>query len=149
MTLIMKKWQWGSLLSRNFNDEDQTGFLEITPDAGKPFRRESFTDIDNLIRGSIIVDLDTYIEFKSWYRNTIKQGTISFTFFDCRTNTERIARILGKPLYRQISNKWNISIKLSLEQTIIYKDYFLLTEGGEYLLTEGGDKIITTKKLIV
>lgn len=149
MTILYEKWNWGDLLSNNFRDEDQNGFLEVSPDAGKPFRRETFTDIDNILSGSIILDLDDYIRFKSWYRNTLKQGSISFTFYDCRTETERMAKFLDKPLYRQVSNLWNISVKLSLEQTSILEDLNLLTEGGDEILTEGGDTIIATKELIV
>ncbi|PNX49890.1 MAG: hypothetical protein BV457_00185 [Thermoplasmata archaeon M9B1D] len=149
MTEILEKWRWGDLLSNSFQDEDQNGFIEVSPDAGQPFRRETFTDIDNIIKGYIIVSLEDYLDFKSWYRNTIKQGTIPFTFYDCRIEVDRTARFLDKPLYRQVSNYYQIEVKLSLEQTKIYVDYSLLTEGGEYLLTEGGENLVATKELIV
>lgn len=149
MTEILEKWRWGDLISRGFQDEDQNGFIEVSPDAGEPFRRETFTDIDNIIKGSIVVPLEDYLDFKSWYRNSVKQGTLPFTFYDCRVEADRTARFLEKPLYRQNSNYWTIEVKLSLEQTKLYVDYYLLTEGGDYLLTEGGDRIVATKELIV
>ena len=145
----MAEWTWGDLLISNFSDEEQTGFIEVNADAGLPYRREIFTDIQNIVSGTITLDKNDYLSFKDWYRNTIKQGTIPFDFYDCRIGQIRTARFNGKPSYVTNNIYYNISVTLSLEQVNAYIDWFLLTESGDYILTEDNNNILASTEITV
>lgn len=118
----MELWRFGEILSNGFKNELQEGFIELTPDAGSPFRRVVFTDTQDLIQGTFNVSRFQYIDFMGWYRNTIKQGTIEFEYYDCRVDANRVARVIGKPTYTTISDRFNISITLSLEPYTTIQD---------------------------
>ena len=52
----MKEWKWGQIKLSGFQNEFQEGHIEITPDAGIPFRRQRFTDIQDIVQGSFTLD---------------------------------------------------------------------------------------------
>lgn len=145
----MAEWTWGNFLISNFSDEEQTGFIEVNADAGLPYRREIFTDIQNIVSGTITLDKNDYLSFKDWYRNTIKQGTIPFDFYDCRIGQTRTARFNGKPSYVTNNIYYNVSVTLSLEQVNAYIDWSLLTESGDYILTEDNKNILVSTEITV
>lgn len=138
----MEKWEFGQLLSNGFSNETQQGFEELTPDAGIPFRRESFTDVYDIVRGGIILTRNDYLYFMDWYRNTVRQGTLPFTYYDCRVEKDRVARIVGKPTFSAISNRFSVSITISLEPTRFGVDSLLITESEDaYITTDSGDLV--------
>ena len=145
----MAEWTWGDFLLSNFKDEEQTGFIEVDPDAGLPFRRESFTDITNIVRGTVTLTRQNYIAFKDWYRNIIRQGSLTFDFYDCRVEETRTARFIGKPSYVTNDKYYNISVTLSLDTVTAYLDWNLLAEDGTPILTEAGENIIVSTEVNV
>lgn len=142
----MATWRFGEILSNGFSNEEQQGFSEVTPDAGNPYRRQEFTDIQDLISGTFILDFNEYLDFKNWYRNEIRQGSLSFDYYDCRVDQSRTARIIGKPQYTTVSNQYRLSITLSLESVTVEVIDNLVSEAGDQIISEGGDNIITTTK---
>lgn len=137
----MEVWRFGEVLSNGFANEPQSGFSELSPDAGNPFRRLEFTDIQDIMRGSFNVDMSGYLDFMDWYKNKIRQGTLEFLYYDCRVAQNRVARLIGKPQYTTISNRFTIAVTLSLEAVNVKQTYSLVTETGDNIITETGDNL--------
>lgn len=117
----MEQWNWGTLLNDSFQNEFQEGYLEVTPDAGIPFRRERFSDIQDIVSGNLSLTEEDYIDFMSWYKFNIRQGTIPFLFYDCRVKSDRVARLtINKPQFNRQSNRWNISVTLAFNSGIFF-----------------------------
>lgn len=137
----MATWKWGNPLSNNFRNEPQEGYIEVTPDAGRPQRRQVFTDISDIVSATWILSRSQYTSFMSWYNRDIQQGTIPFTMYDCRIDEDRTARIVGKPSYSTVSDRFNITLTLNLDPIIrtVYK--VLSTEDGALITTEDGKLI--------
>lgn len=142
----MTAWRFGEILSNGFSNEEQTGFSEVSPDAGSPFRRQEFTDIQDLISGTFILTAAQYIDFKGWYRNEVRQGSLSFDYYDCRVEQTRTARIIGKPQYNTVSNHYRVSITLSLESVVVTTTDNLVSQAGDNIVSLSGDQIVTTTK---
>lgn len=142
-------WRFGDIRVAGFQNEIQDGVRELTPDAGNPFKRVSFTDVQDLIRGTFVVNRDDYLDFMDWFRNTIRQGSLSFSYYDCRIDASRTARIIGRPSFTTLSNKWVISISLSLEPVTSIVEFNLITETGDNLITETDDNLIVDAGLTV
>jgi len=139
-------WQWGELKNADFQNEQQGGFVENTPDAGIPFRRQKFTDIGDIIQGSVILSKIEYLQFMSWYNSTIKQGSISFQYYDYRINAYRTAKIMDKPSYSSNSTYFNVNVKMYLDPTAIYNDFYLVAE--DYRLIAGtSDALVGSERL--
>lgn len=139
----MEKWKWGQIKLDGFRNEYQEGYIEVTPDAGIPFRRERFTDIQDIIQGSFTLTKMQYIDFMSWYKSNIRQGAIPFKYFDCRIGQERTVRITGKPTFTSNSKYYDVSITLTFDSEIFYLDRVLaanyeipLVANGAYLATQ-------------
>ena len=86
----MKEWKWGQIKLSGFQNEFQEGHIEITPDAGIPFRRQRFTDIQDIVQGSFTLDKLSYIDFMSWYKSDILQGALPFKYYDARIDLSLI-----------------------------------------------------------
>ena len=139
----MEKWKWGQIKLDGFRNEFQEGYIEVTPDAGIPFRRERFSDIQDIVQGNFTLDKTQYIDFMSWYKSNIRQGAIPFKYFDCRIGQERTARITGKPTFTSNSKYYDVSITLTFDSEIFYLDRVLaanyeipLVANGAYLATQ-------------
>ncbi len=139
----MEKWKWGKIRLDGFQNEFQEGYIEVTPDAGAPYRRERFSDIQDIVQGTFTLDKMQYIDFMSWYKRDLRQGTIPFTIFDCRIDKERVARILEKPSWAPNSRYWNTNIKLVFDSEVFWLDRVLaanialpLVANGKYLATQ-------------
>ncbi|MDR1169078.1 MAG: hypothetical protein LBK53_09370 [Heliobacteriaceae bacterium] len=131
------KWEWGRILLSGQQREFQAGHLEVDPDAGMPYRRERFTDIGEIVQGTIILDKEDAEFFWYWYKNDLRQGAINFTYFDCVKDTERVARIIDKPTDVPISNKRQISIKMMfIPQEIKYKQYLAVNDDRVLLVND-------------
>lgn len=138
----LPKWEWGCLLNEGFQNEFQQGYIEINPDAGTPYRRLKFSDIQDIVSGSLsLVDSD-YIDFMSWYKCDIKQGTIPFIFYDCRVKKDRIVRLtINKPQFIRYSNRWTIPVTIIFDSGIFYVDKVLVANSEIPL--EANGKLIT------
>lgn len=139
----MEKWKWGQIRLDGFQNEYQEGYIEVTPDAGIPFRRERFSDIQDIIKGTFTLTKLQYIDFMSWYKFNIRQGAIPFKYYDCRIERERTARIVGKPTYSSNSKYYDVSITLTFDSEVFYFDRVLaansdipLIANGAYLTTQ-------------
>ena len=80
----MLEWTWGKPLIEGFSNKPQKGYSEIAPDAGTPYRRLNFTDIQDLATCNFILNRTDYIRFMSWYKYDLRQGTLPFLIWDCR-----------------------------------------------------------------
>lgn len=139
----MIKWKWGQIKLDGFRNEFQEGYIEVTPDAGIPFRRERFSDIQDIIQGNFTLDKTQYVDFMSWYKFDIRQGAIPFEFYDCRIDKNRVARISGKPTFASNSKYYEVSVTLMIDSGIFYLDRVLaanyeipLVANGAYLTTQ-------------
>lgn len=142
----MIKWVWGKPLISSYSNEPQNGYIETTPDAGIPFRRQKFTDIMDLAQATFILDRNEYIDFMSWYKHDIRQGTIPFEIFDCRYGVERVARLIDKPTYQPNSKFWNVTVNIAFDSNIIEQERALIVN-NEYLIVNDNDFLIVNKKV--
>lgn len=139
----MEKWTWGQIKLDGFRNEYQEGYIEVTPDAGIPFRRERFSDIQDIIQGNFTLDKTQYVDFMSWYKFNIRQGAIPFEFYDCRIGQNRVTRIVGKPTFTSNSKYYDVSITLTFDSGVFMLDRVLaansaipLIANGAYLTTQ-------------
>lgn len=139
----MEKWKWGQIRLDGFQNEFQEGYIEVTPDAGIPFRRERFSDIQDIIQGKFTLEKVQYIDFMSWYKFNIRQGAIPFKYYDCRIGQERTTRIVGKPTWSSNSKYYDMSITLTFDSEVFYLDRVLsanpnlpLVANNKYLCTQ-------------
>ena len=139
----MEKWTWGQIKLDGFRNEYQEGYIEVTPDAGIPFRRERFSDIQDIIQGNFTLDKTQYIDFMSWYKFNIRQGAIPFEYYDCRIGQNRVTRIVGKPTFTSNSKYYDVSITLTFDSGVFMLDRVLaansaipLVANGAYLTTQ-------------
>lgn len=139
----MEKWKWGQIRLDGFQNEFQEGYIEVTPDAGIPFRRERFSDIQDIIQGKFTLTRLQYIDFMSWYKFNIRQGAIPFKYYDCRIEKERTARIVGKPTWSSNSRYYDMTITLTFDSEVFLLDRVLsanpnlpLVANDKYLCTQ-------------
>lgn len=137
----MENWTFGQIKIEGFQNEPQEGYIELTPDAGIPYRRERFSDIQDIVKGNFTLDKKEYIRFMSWYKLNIKQGSIPFKFFDCRIQKERVARIVGKPTYTTNSKFFDVSITIAFDSGVFY-DESVLVANPDFALEANG-KLLT------
>lgn len=121
----MEKWKWGQIRLDGFQNEFQEGYIEVTPDAGIPFRRERFSDIQDIIQGKFTLEKVQYIDFMSWYKFNIRQGAIPFKYYDCRIGQERTTRIVGKPTWSSNSKYYDMTITLTFDSEVFLFDRVL------------------------
>lgn len=145
----MAEWRFGNILADGFKNETQKGFSEVNPDAGSIYRRQEFTDVKDIIQGRFILTQTQYIDFMDWYRNEVRQGSLSFDYYDCRVDLTRTATILGKPTWQAVSNQYYVSITLALDEVEQIIDVDLVSEAGEPIVSEAGEQIVTTVKVRV
>lgn len=138
----MEQWQWGNPLVEGFTNQPQKGFLESSIDAGNTYRRVAFNDIADNLNCTFFFTKEDYNDFRNWYRNDIKQGTIPFLFFDCRYGINRVARLIGNiPQGDFVSKYFKVSLTLSFNNSIeIFEK--LLTVNDDYLLIIGNNTAI-------
>ena len=139
----MEKWKWGQIRLDGFQNEFQEGYIEVTPHAGIPFRRERFSDIQDIVQGKFTLEKVQYIDFMSWYKFNIRQGAIPFKYYDCRIGQERITRIVGKPTWSSNSKYYDMSITLTFDSEVFLLDRVLsanpnlpLVANDKYLCTQ-------------
>ena len=142
----MEKWTWGQIKLDGFRNEYQEGYIEVTPDAGIPFRRERFSDIQDIIQGNFTLDKTQYIDFMSWYKSNIRQGAIPFEFYDCRIGQNRVARIVGKPTFTSNSKYYDVSITLTFDSGVFMLDRVLAANYEIPLVANGAYLTIPVKR---
>lgn len=140
----MLRWTWGKPLNQNFSNKYQEGFLETQPDAGAPFRRMRFSDVLDIITVNFALTRDDYKRFLSWYKYETRQGSIPFTYYDCRIDADRTARIIGNPEFNANQTIMQLSITLGLEPITIYKDFELQVNDSDYLIVNDMDRLVIT-----
>lgn len=139
----MLTWKWGKPLLQSFSNQPQRGYIEITPDAGTPFRRLTFSDISDVVSCSFSITRQDYPLLYSWYKYDLRQGTLPFEIYDCRYGVNRVARLINDvPGFQTNSNRYNLSLAMALEPTIIYKDR-ALAEGLNFALVVNDNNYLT------
>lgn len=136
-------------LNNGYQEELQTSFVETTPDAGIPFRRETFSDVGRSTTGTkLVTDLEKN-QFENFYKSDTKSGSRSFNYYDCINDITRVAKFIGKPSIVRNGNRWNISFNLWLEPTTVVQELRLITEDGKLLITEDDKAIIADVEFTV
>ena len=144
----MIKWKWGKPLIDGFSNKPQKGFSELRPDAGIPFRRLRFSDIQDLATCNFILDRTDYIRFMSWYKYELRQGTLPFQIFDCRYGIERTARLIDDvPQYDPNSNYYNLSLAIAFESSVETFDWFLVVNENDPLIVNNNDNLLAGVEL--
>lgn len=142
----MEYWTWGQIKSEGYTSQFQQGFLEITPDAGMPFRRQTFTDVSKIFQGTFILDKLAKKDFESWYKFNLRQGAIPFKYYDCEMEQYRTTRIVGNPVISAISNMFSISIQLTFDSEIFNILRYLKVNSNQFLLVNDGKRLVVNKK---
>lgn len=139
----MLEWTWGNPLLSNFSNKPQQGYIETQPDAGLPFRRLAFSDIQDLVNASFSLTREEYLMFYSWYKFDLRQGTLPFAMYDCRYKIKRTARIVGDvPQFQANSNRQTLSLTIAFEPTVLHEDRFLTVNNGIPLIANTDDTLI-------
>ncbi|MBQ2391410.1 MAG: hypothetical protein II306_06535 [Clostridia bacterium] len=139
----MLVWKWGKALLNGYSNKFQKGYIDIEPDAGIPFRRMMFSDISDLVTATFCLTRTQYIEFMSWYRVELRQGTLPFQMFDCRYGVNRVARLIGDPpQFQPNSTRQNLSVTIAFEPSTIEEYRIFTVEDGKYLLVNDGKKLV-------
>lgn len=142
----MDTWTFGQIKIEGFQNEPQEGYIELTPDAGVPYRRERFSDIQDIVKGNFTLEKARYIDFMSWYKVNLRQGTLPFKFFDCRIKKERVARIIGKPTYTTNSKFFDISITIAFDSEVFYSEDKYLVANPDYALEVNGKLLVANTR---
>ena len=144
------EWVWGKPLINSYSNSPQKGYSEVQPDAGTPFRRLNFTDIGDIVNCTFCFTRSEYIQFMSWYKHDLKQGSIPFLIWDCRYGIQRTARLTGEvPNYMPNSNRFNVSLSMYFMPDVISLG-FSLTEGeNNNLIVNANDNLIVDAELSV
>ena len=140
----MLRWRWGKPLLQNFSNKLQKGYIETQADAGIPFRRMRFSDALDIISATFSLTRSQYMQFISWYRYDIRQGSIPFIYYDCRIEAERVARIIGDPEFSPDSTRRTLSITLGLEPVTVYNDFTLVVNNNDTLIVNDNDSLIVS-----
>ena len=144
----MLEWEWGKPLIEGFSNQPQKGYTEITPDAGKPYRRLNFTDISDLANCNFILSRNDYIRFMSWYKLECRQGTIPFKIFDCRYGVKRTARLVdAPPQYTTVSTYYNLSLTIAFDPEVVVYDWALIINDNDYLIVNDDDALVAGVEL--
>ncbi len=141
----METWKFGHIKIEGFQNEPQEGYIEVTPDAGVPFRRERFSDIQDIIKGNFTLTKSEYVEFMSWYKYDIRQGSLPFMLYDCRIKADRVARIVGKPTYTTNSKYFDVSITIAYDSNVFYDDRILTVNPDKGLVANGKLLVASTR----
>ena len=144
----MLEWKWGKPLIEGFSNQPQKGYSEITPDAGSPFRRLNFTDIQDLATCNFVLTRNEYILFMSWYKFELRQGTMPFLIWDCRYGIQRTARIVGDvPQYTTNSNYYNLSLTLAFNSGVEILNWLLIVNESDALVVNENDNLVAGVEL--
>lgn len=139
----MLEWTWGKPLIQGFSNQPQKGYSEIEPDAGVPFRRLNFTDIQDLATCNFVLNRTDYVRFMSWYKYELRQGTMPFKIWDCRYGIQRTARLVGDvPQYSTNSNYYNLSVVIAFESSVETFDWVLVVNENDPLIVNENDKLL-------
>lgn len=144
----MLQWTWGKPLIEGFSNKPQKGYSEIQPDAGAPFRRLNFTDIQDLATCNFILNRFDYIRFMSWYKFELRQGTLPFEIFDCRYKIKRVARLVGDvPQYNTNSNYYNLSLVIAFASSVELFDWVLVINENDPITVNDNDNLLAGVEL--
>lgn len=144
----MLEWIWGKPLIEGFSNKPQKGYSEISPDAGIPYRRLNFTDIQDLATCNFILNRTDYIRFMSWYKYELRQGTLPFKIWDCRYGIQRTARLVGDvPQYNTNSNYYNLSVTLAFVPEVQILDFVLVVNENDSLIVNENDYLLAGVEL--
>lgn len=144
----MLEWTWGKPLIEGFSNKPQKGYSEITPDAGIPYRRLNFTDIQDLATCNFILNRTDYVRFMSWYKYDLRQGTLPFLIWDCRYKKQRVARLVDDvPQYNTNSNHYNLSLTIAFTSSVEVFDWFLIGNETDKLIVNNNDRLLVGVEL--
>lgn len=109
----MLQWPFDNVQNSSYGAEIQVGFVENTSQQGIQERIETFSDVDDIIEGFII--LDEITEFNDFFTIDTVNGTIPFEFYDGVSEVTRTASFIGKPNVSKVSNKYRVSFTWRVE----------------------------------
>lgn len=140
-------WEWGNILVNNYQSEFQQGFVEVETTAGIPCKKQHTTDIQKIFQGSFTLTKAEKLSFENWYRNTIKQGTLTFQYYDSEVDAYRTTRIIGNPTITSNSNLFNVNVQLIFDSGIFFTEKYLTVGAGLRSLVNPDKPLVVNKKL--
>lgn len=144
----MLKWTWGNPLLSGYSNKPQKGYVEIEPDAGLPFRRLTFSDIQDLVTATFSLTRYEYQRFYSWYKYDLRQGTLPFKMFDCRYGIDRTARLIGDvPQFQANNKRQNLSVTIAFEPSSKMIDACLMVGNNSPLIVNNNDALLVSYEL--
>lgn len=129
-------------LNNGYQEEYQTSFVETTPDAGIPFRRETYTDVGRTIIGTALMTDSQKAQFDTLYLKDTRSGSKPVMVYDCINKINREAKFIGKPSIVRNGNRWSVSYRFFLEPVTIMVELLLTTEDGKLITTEDGKALL-------
>lgn len=139
----MLEWKWGQPLLSGFSNQPQKGYVEIEPDAGVPFRRLSFSDVQDIVTATFSLTREEYPYFYSWYKFDLRQGTLPFQMYDCRYGINRVARLIGDvPQFQANSTRQNLSVTIAFEPSVVQENRYLTVGNYTPLIVNADDVLI-------
>lgn len=136
-------------LNNGYQEQFQTSYVENTPDAGIPFRRETFTDVGKSITGTMLLTDSEKAVWDNFYLRDTRSGSQSFNFYDCINDVTRNARFIGTPSTVRNGNRWNISVSLWLEPATVIVELLLATEDGKLITTEDDKALLVDVERVI
>lgn len=79
-----------------YSETPDTNFAEFQPEVGPPKRRRRMSISSDTIAFSLIMTTAEYANFLTFYRTTISDGTLPFTFPRPRTGSTETWNFVGK-----------------------------------------------------
>lgn len=139
----MLMWSWGNPLLSGFSNQPQKGYVEIQPDAGIPYRRLTFSDVQDIVTATFSLTREQYPIFYSWYKNDLRQGSLPFQMYDCRYGFNRTARLIGDvPQFNPNSTRQNVSVTIAFEPSVVQENLYLTVGNNIPLIVNENDALI-------
>lgn len=129
-------------LNQNYSEQFQESYVENTPDAGIPFRREIYSDVGKIAQNTFLFTDVQYNIFNNFYLNDTRSGSQTFLVYDCINDIDRPAKMIGTPSVTRLSNKWRVIFKIYLEPVRVIEDLLLSTKDGAILTTKDGKGLL-------
>lgn len=147
--MALPRFPLKQFLNDGYREEIQTTYIETTPDAGTQIRRQTNTDANKFVDGSITLSDFEKNLLLNFYLNDTASGSLQFIIYDCLNDVDRVARFINKPNFNRNSNYWNVQYQLQLEPTTVTENLALITESGLLITTEDEKSLIAEVKLNV
>lgn len=134
-----------TMLYRNVSGQLQRGSVRTQMDAGPAYTRARFTAAPRPYSGSLMMTGDQLATFDSFWRDTLKMGSLPFEWYDPRNgNSAELVRFTSEPRISPLApfangaERWSVQVELEVLPELVAPnrpDEFL---GGSVEILEWG-----------